>query len=114
MTALQCWVSGMHTSPCSFLLLEAEAVEQGPPCLELMKGRLEKLTHAQLHTAHHIFKAHLESTLEGWLRPTHGLGEQWMEQSGEDAALSRLFRKPTSSIPPALTSAQNLFKFICH
>lgn len=50
----------MHTSPCSFLLLEAGAVEQGLPRLELMKGRLEKLTHAQLHVAHQILKAHLD------------------------------------------------------
>lgn len=36
------------------------------------------------------------------------------EQSGEDEALSQLFRKLMSSIPSAFTTAQNLFKFIFH
>lgn len=46
--------------------------------------------------------------------PTHGLGEWRMEPSGEDEALSQLFRKLLSSIPSALTTAQNPFKFIFH
>ena len=45
--------------------------------------------------------------------PTHGLGERRMEPSGEDEA-PQLFRKPLSSIPSALTTAQNPFKLIFH